>query len=176
MFRTLLFRWLRSPLLTGWSALICAIAMIALPTVARAAMNGTVTGCEFTPYLPFVLLSAILIGWWQASAVALISVAILGGLFITPPVSQLEKSCFLAGAGIFMAASAAMIATAILVRRAFAGLQSRGADEAGGGIVFSVEQGEVWASWYGQGAPVRLGAERKVAETMRHFLAHSPEN
>jgi len=150
--------------------------MIALPTVARAAMNGTVTGCEFTPYLPFVLLSAILIGWWQASAVALISVAIMGGLFITPPISSLEKSCFLAGAGMFLAAAATMIGTAVIVRRAFAFLHRRGADEAGGGIVFSVAQGEVWASWYGLAAPVRLGAERKVAETMERFLARSSEN
>ena len=152
------------------------MVMIALPTIARAAINGTVTGCEFTPYLPFVLISAILIGWWQASAVALVSVAILGGLFVAPPVVQLERPCFLAGAGMFLAASGAMIGTAVLVRRAFAGLQRRGADEAGGGIVFSVEQGEVWASWYGQGAPVRLGAERKVAETMRRFLARSSDD
>jgi len=40
-----------------------------------------------------------------------------------------------------------------------------------GGIVFSLEQDQVWASWYGQGAPVRLGSRRKVADMMEDFLA-----
>ena len=40
-----------------------------------------------------------------------------------------------------------------------------------GGIVFSLEKGEVWASWYGHGAPVHLGSQRKVSEMMEDFLA-----
>jgi hypothetical protein len=40
-----------------------------------------------------------------------------------------------------------------------------------GGLVFSLEKGEVWASWYGQDVPVRLGSQRKVAEMMEDFLA-----
>ena len=65
----------------------------------------------------------------------------------------------------------ACVAVAILVRRLIGNLQRRGADEGSGGIVFSVEQGEVWASWYGQGAPLRLGPQRKVARMMEEFLA-----
>jgi hypothetical protein len=50
-------------------------------------------------------------------------------------------------------------------------LQKRGADETLGGIVFSLEKGQVWASWYGRGAPVLLGSQRKVSEMMQDFLA-----
>ena len=65
----------------GWLALACGMAAVWLPTVVRAAVNGVVTGCEFTPYIPFVLICAILLRWWQAAIVALVSVAILGGMF-----------------------------------------------------------------------------------------------
>ena len=74
-------RWLIMPLLTGRFALLCAMVAVALPTLVRAAVDGVVTGCEFTPYLPFVLVCAILLRWWQAGAVALVSVGIIGGLF-----------------------------------------------------------------------------------------------
>ncbi|HWL75611.1 MAG TPA: hypothetical protein VNQ74_17220, partial [Burkholderiaceae bacterium] len=67
--------------MSGWLALLCGIGAVAVPTIVRVAVNGVVTGCEFTPYLPFVLLSAIFLGWKQAIAVALASVAVLGGLF-----------------------------------------------------------------------------------------------
>jgi hypothetical protein len=50
-------------------------------------------------------------------------------------------------------------------------IRVRGSDESAGGIVFSLEKGEVWASWYGQGAPVLLGSQRKVSEMMSDYLA-----
>jgi hypothetical protein len=40
-----------------------------------------------------------------------------------------------------------------------------------GGIVFSVENGQAWASWYGQDKPVHLGPQHEVAEMMQDFLA-----
>ncbi|MGZ8346418.1 MAG: hypothetical protein ACXWUP_04810, partial [Allosphingosinicella sp.] len=168
MIRAGLTRWLQGPPLTGAIALLCGVVAVALPTVIRAAVNGVVTGCEFTPYLPFVLLSAILLRWWQAGAVALVSVAILGGLF-TGVVDDL--SCFTSSAGIFLASSVMMIGTVILVRRVTAILLSRGADETSGGIVFSLEEGEVWASWYGEGPPMRLGPQQSVSRMMEDFLA-----
>lgn len=172
MIRAGLARWLRAPLATGWPALGCAVAALVLATLIRAAVSGVVTGCEFTPYLPFVLACAILLRWWQAGAVALASVAILGGLFVGSPQVFLESPCFLSGAGIFLAASGAMIAAAVLMRGVIGDLQRGGADESSGGIVFSLDKGEVWASWYGRGAPVCLGTQRKVSEMMEDFLAH----
>ena len=162
-------RWLQLPRLTGRAALLCGALAIGLPTLARAAVHGVVTGCEFTPYLPFVLVCAILLRWWQAGAVALASVAILGGLFSGSQPHDLE--CFASAAGLFLASSAMMIAIAVSVRRLVSAIQNRGADESAGGIVFSLEKGEVWASWYGQDAPVRLGSQRKVSEMMEDFLA-----
>ena len=119
MIRADLSRWLQVPPTTGPTALLCGILAVALPTIVRAAVSGAVTGCEFTPYLPFVLISAILLSWWQASAVALVSVAILGGLFVAP-VESLMAQCFISGAAIFLASSATMIGVVVLIRRQFA--------------------------------------------------------
>ena len=76
--------------------------------------------------------------------------------------------CFVSSAAIFLVASAAMIAAAVLMRRAIAMLQKP--DDSAGGIVFSLDKGEVWASWYGHGQPVRLGNRRTVANMMEDFL------
>ena len=162
-------RLLILPPLTGRLALLCAVVAVALPTLVRAAVNGVVTGCEFTPYLPFVLICAILLRWWQAGAVVLASVGILGGLFGGSQPHDLD--CFVSAAGIFLASSAMMIGIAVSVRHLISALRNRGADESAGGIVFSLEKGEVWASWYGHGAPAHLGSQRKVSEMMEDFLA-----
>ena len=151
-------------------ALLCGIGAVALPTIIRVAVNGAVTGCEFTPYLPFVLLSAILLGWWQAGAVALASAAVFSGLFIVPPSHFLEQSCAISAVGIFLAASAMFIGIVIVVRRAIAVILSH-PDEASGGVIFSLEEGQVWASWYGQGPPVCLGSQKRVGKMMEDFLA-----
>jgi len=161
-------RWLRSPLLTGPTAIFCVILALALPTLVRAAVNGVVTGCEFTPYLPFVFVCAVMLRWWQAGAVALASVAILGGVLEGPPRHMLALPCFLPSAGMFLAASAGMIAMAVLVRHVVARLQKP--DDSSGGIIFSLEKGEVWASWRGHGQPVRLGTRHTVANMMDDFL------
>ena len=163
--------WLKGPPLAGRLALFGGIIAIAIATIIRAAIDGIVTGCEFTPYLPFVLLSAVLMRWWQATLVALASVFVLGLLFIGPPTLVLGSQCFMSSAAIFLVASAAMIGTAILIRHLFVSIHRQGDCEAAGGVVFSLEKDEVWASWYGQGPPILLGSEAKVATMMRDFLA-----
>ena len=169
MIRAQAARLLGTPVTTGWPAFLCIVAAIAVPTAIRAALNGVVTGCEFTPYLPFILVSAILLRWWQASIVALASVGIMGGLFQGPPLNP--PDCFIPAAGVFLASSAAMIAATALGRRLIASFLNHDLDEAKGGAVFSVENGEVWVSWYGQGSPLRLGTQTKVSEMMRDYLA-----
>ena len=169
MFRAGLHRWVRSAPITGWPALVCGIAAVGLPTIVRAAVDGAVTGCEFTPYLPFVLITALALGWWQAGAVALASAAILGGLFFGPMNGHSSSSCFISGAAIFLASSAAMIGIVLLVRGVIAAIQHRGEHE--GGVVFSLQGGQVWASWYDEGPPVRLGTEGNVSAMMQDFLA-----
>ena len=146
-----------------------AVAAVAVPTAVRAAVTGVVTGCEFTPYLPFVLASALLLRWWQAAGVALASVAIMGDLIFGPQSAVLGLPCFASSAAIFLGASAIMIGVAELLRRVVAAIEVREPD--GGGIIFSLEKGDVWLSWNGSGAPVRLGSQKNVAERMKSFLA-----
>ena len=169
MNRAGLTRLLLEPPVRGRAAVLCGTLLVAVPSLIRLAVDGVITGCEFTPYLPFVLLSAILLGWWPAALVSLAAVAVLGGLFISPHVHA--TTCFLSGAGIFLASSAAMIAVMEFIRRMIAGIHCRGADESAGGIIFSLEKGQVWASWYGQGPPVQLGSKKKVGEMMKDYLA-----
>ena len=152
-------------------ALVAAIAALAAATAIRDAVQGMVTGCEFTPYLPFVLLAAILLRWWQAALVAVLSVPILGLLFMGTPSYLVHSECFLSSSAIFLAASAAMIGFVMLCRGLVHTLHRPGADESDGGVVFSLEDGEVWASWYGRGRPVLLGSEDKVSSMMHDFLA-----
>ena len=170
MVRERVTRILREPLLTGRLALLSGIFAIALPTMARAAVHGVVTGCEFTPYLPFVLLAAIFIGWWQAALVALFAVAILGGLLVDPAHIH-TQACFLSGAGIFLASSAIITGTVSALRSVLQGIQSRIPDESSDGIIFSLERGEVWASWHGHGPPMRLGSKKRVGAMMEDYLA-----
>lgn len=164
-------RWLQTPLATGWQALLVGGFAVWVPTVVRLRLNGVVTGCEFTPYLPFVLVCAILMRGWQAAAVALASVAIMGGVLGGSP--AMPAPCFVSSAAMFVASSAVMIGIAVLVRRVIAAWLERGADEPSGGLAFTIDKGEVWASWYGHGRPMLLGSQRKVSETMRDFLAQA---
>ena len=168
MLRAELVRRLRALPLQGRLALLVGTACVAFPTVIRVAANGVVTGCEFTPYLPFVFLASILLRWWQASLVALSAVVVLGGAFIVP---MHDLECFQSATGVYLASAAMIISLVVLIRSTFSSIIGAGADESLGGIVFSLEKGEVWASWYGQEAPVLLGTENKVSEMMEDFLA-----
>jgi hypothetical protein len=169
MFQAGFHRWLRTPLIKGRLALLCGVAAVAIPTMVRAAIDGVVTGCEFTPYLPFVLITALALGWWQAGAVALASAAILGGVLSGPAQQQFGSLCFMSGAAIFLGSSAMIIGVVVLLRRTIVAIHNRGASD--GGIVFSLKGDQVWASWYDQCPPVRLGTEENVSAMMTDFLA-----
>ena len=159
------------PRATGWRGFIYAIGAVAVPTAIRAAIDGVVTGCEFTPYLPFVLLAAILIGWWEAALVALASVAVLGGLFFGPVTHFLASSCSRSSAEVFLGSSAIIIAVVAMVRHLVAELQIRRAEHSADGIIFSLDKGEVWASWNGSGQAMYLGSRERVEAMMEDFLA-----
>jgi hypothetical protein len=162
-------RWLWEPALSGRRAFLFVILAVALPTAVRAAINGSVTGCEFTPYLPFVLLTAIIVGWWQAGLVALASVGVLGGLFVRPVHGFLTDDCAVSAAGVFLASSVLIIFVVLAVRRLITIRQRNRA--AAGDVIFSLEEGEVWASWRGAGPPMSLGKQEQVEEMMEDFLA-----
>ena len=164
-------RWLQMPLVTGWQALLVGAFAVWIPAVVRLRLNGVVTGCEFTPYLPFVLGCAILMRGWQAGAVALASVAIMGGVLGGSP--AMHAPCFLSSAAMFLASSAVMIGVVVLMRRVIAAWVDHGRDEPSRGLAFTVDKGEVWASWYGHSRPMLLGSQRQVSETMKAFLAQA---
>ena len=173
MNRADLYRWMKALPLNGWLALACAVTLIVIPTAVRGAVNGVVTGCEFTPYLPFVLLSAVLLRWWQAALVAFASVAILGGFF-HGSAEYLHLECFVSGAGIFLGASAMMIGFAVVLRRVLEANQQL--PDSQSGVIFSLEEDQVFASWHGQGPPIRLGSKKRVAAMMEDFLAHADKD
>ena len=164
-------QWLWAPVVTGRLAVLFGLFAVAIPTIVRAAVHGTVTGCEFTPYLPFVLLAAILLGWRHAAVVALASVAILGGLFAGPLDEFLKEPCAISAAGIFLGSSAIIIASVTAVRRMIVELQIRRSTTSNGGIIFSLDKDEVWASWNGSGPPLLLGSQDRVEVMMEDFLA-----
>ena len=162
---------LRTPLLRGWMALVGAVIAVGIPTSLRAAVDGVVTGCEFTPYLPFVLASAILLGWRLSVLVTLVSVAVMGGLIIAPANEHISQSCFISGAGIFIGSSVLIIGMVAAIRQVTTELQGEWPDETADGIIFSLEKGEVWASWHGNGPPLRLGSKSRVGAMMEDYLA-----
>jgi hypothetical protein len=50
-------------------------------------------------------------------------------------------------------------------------LRQAGAEGRASGIVFSLDDGQAWASWYGVDAPVRLGPRDEVVQMMGDFIA-----
>ena len=142
-----------------------------MATAIRVAVDDMVMGCEFTVYLPFVLLAALLLRWWQAGLVALASVALLGLLFVGTPAAMLASHCFLPSSAMFLLSSGAMIGFVMVARGLFHAMRVPGEDETPGGIIFSLEDDKVWATWYGQGPPVLLGSAAKVSSMMEDFLA-----
>jgi len=87
-----------------------------------------------------------------------------GSLFHVAP-------CFFPAAGTFAATSAIMIGIASVLRRLVAPFPSAVTHQPAGGIVFSLDKGQVWANWYGLAAPVRLGTRNEVSYMMQDFLA-----
>ena len=164
-------RWLIAPPLSGRIALLFGILALLVATFIRAAINPYVTGCEFTPYLPFVLICAILLPWQAAAVVALVTVPVLGLAFMGTPAELAASTCFVSSSGIFLTVSAGMIFLIAFIRRLFVSIQRSGADESEGGVLFSLDQGQVWASWYGRGPRVLLGSQKKVSGMMEDFLA-----
>ena len=159
------------PSVTGYQALGLGILVVAIPTLIRAAVDGFVTGCEFSVYQPFVLVAAVLMHWRYAAAVALSSVGVADYLFMTHA-SFFSGPCNVYVVGIFLAISTLIIALVQLIRIRFAGIISTDRSEfVSGQVVFSLENNQAWAGWHGRKAMVQLGSKDDVAEMMEDFLA-----
>jgi hypothetical protein len=171
MSRAELMRRLLAPSVTGHQAIGLGAALIAIPTLIRAAVDGFVTGCEFSVYLPFVLVAAVLMEWRYAAIVALASVGLADYLFMTHT-SFFSGPCDLYVVGVFLTISTLIIGLVQLIRAKFAGIISTDRSEfASGQVVFSLENNQAWAGWHGRRTMVQLGSKDDVAEMMEDFLA-----
>ncbi len=155
---------LRAPI-GGIPALIFGLTAIIVPTLIRASVDGVVSGTAFSPYIPFVLVSALFLRWPYAVGVALASSVVADMMFVEPRYVFIAGATDVFGMSIFLAASAIAIC---LVRACKSYI--RGPRPIGEGIIFSLDQGHAWASWYGTGSRVRLGSKDEVAEMMKDFL------
>ena len=97
----------------GW----VAIAVVA-PTALRASIDGLVSGTTFVAYYPFVLLSAMLLGWRSAVLVTLASAAVANFLFMEPRYTFFAEFSDTGGALSFILSSLMIVALAHALRRA----------------------------------------------------------
>lgn len=163
--------WLFAPPLRGASSAAVTVGLIVVPTVIRLTIASGSERFECSTFCPFILAAAILVGWRYAAAVALASAAICNVLPAVPyrfHGGEMEMTILTS----FLLYSFIVIGLVHLARRlARQSLRHAGAEERSGGIVFSSEDGDAWASWYGTDPPIRLGPEEEVARMMKDFLA-----
>jgi len=164
----LLRKWVVATPIAGKQAFLCAVITIAVPSLIRAAVDNIVTGIGFSPYFPFVVLAAILLDWKGATIVALVSAALGDALFVGSNYLLLEGPTDVFGVSVFLVASALIIGLVHAIRTAFADLVG---PTVTGGIMFSLKDGQAWASWPTAGYHLRLGPRDDVAEMMRDFVA-----
>lgn len=162
-------RWLTA--ITGYRAVLFAIIAVAVPTFAVAFFQGDLSESSAIPFAPFVVLSAIFLAWRYAAAVAVASATLLDALFIGPPNHLLEASGDVVAVSALLVASALVMGVVHAARKAVASRQAAAAELHPQGIVFSLSEGQAWASWYGHPEPVHLGPQEEVAEMMNDFLA-----
>ena len=163
---------LERPLKTGPKGVFWAALAVALPTVVRLAVDDHVTGVAFSPYIPFVLLTALMLGWRLAASVAIASVATADLMFIEPRFVPIAGPTDLFGMAIFLLTATMIIFLVEAARSALAGRPRPvpcGTDETG--LIFSLEKGQALLSWSGSQHPLRLGPESEVSEMMNDFLA-----
>lgn len=163
--------WLFAPPVSGVWAWAIAAASIAVPSILRISIPPHLMDQGCTTFIPFVLATSILCGWRYASLVAVGSVISCHTIMAGTPFDLNFSDSQIEGYGIFLAASALMIAVVRLFRAAAArSLRQAGAKGNGKGVVFSLDRGEAWASWYGVDAPVRLGPRDQVVHMMEDFI------
>jgi hypothetical protein len=165
---SLLRKWLVITPLAGKPALMLAVAAVALPTLYRLSLDGMVVGIVYSPYLPFVLLCAVLLGWRQAGLIALVSVAVADALFVGTRFQLIEGPTDMLGDLGFLVVSVLIIALVHAIRTAFEDLIGPTATD---GVFFSLEGGQAWASWPTAGFHLRLGPQNDVTEMMKDFIA-----
>lgn len=165
-------RWLVAPPVFDAMVLPCAFAAVVVPTTLRFVVDDRISGVAFSPYLPFVLIGALLMEWRFAALVALASAAVADMLFIDPRFVPIAGATDVFGILIFLGTSA-LILTLVQAARYFVRTCPGpvACEDETTGIIFSLEDGQAWASWTGSGPRQRLGPQDEVAMMMQDFLA-----
>jgi hypothetical protein len=168
----MLSKMLLAPPEKGKRGLLYAIVLVGLPTLMRFAVSGFMAGLPFIAYFPFVFVAAILLNWRYAAATSLASAIIADWMFVGPPQQLFEGPSDVFGVVIFLTTSAMMIGLVEAARSIVENsLRPARPDAFTTPVVFSLEGGQAWASWYGSHSWVRLGPDDEVAEMMEDFLA-----
>jgi hypothetical protein len=166
-------RLLLAPPARGRKALLYAILLVTIPTGLRLLVDHIVGGrLPFFSYMPFIILAGALLTWRSAALVALVSWIVADLLFMEPRFDFSLDTVEAIGFLVFATSSALIIALVEAVRTIVENsLRPSRPEGFAAPVVFSLERGEAWASWYGSHSWVRLGPEDDVAEMMRDFLA-----
>jgi hypothetical protein len=104
------------PPLGGGVAFAVALLAVVLPTLVRLAVDGAVSGTAFSPYLPFVLLSALLLPSTATIAVVLSSAVVADFLFMEPYFRLAAAADDLFGIAVFLVTSGIAILAVRSVR------------------------------------------------------------
>jgi hypothetical protein len=168
-----LSRLLLAPPASGRKALLIGILLIAVPTGIRFLIDDIVhSRLPFFAFIPFVILGGALLSWRGAALVAVCSWLVADLLYMEPRYTIDFDPIELIGFAVF-AVSAILIIGLVESVRTIVDNSLRPARPEGFStpVVFSLERGQAWASWYGSHSWVRLGPDEEVAEMMRDFLA-----
>jgi hypothetical protein len=166
-------RLLLAPPAMGWRALIYGLCLIAIPTVLRILLDELIQGrLAFFVYIPFVILAGALLNWKHSAVVAL-ACGIIADFFFIEPTLRISISAYeVIGFAIFAVSSVLIIALVEAVRTIVENsLRPARPEGLPTPVVFSLEGGQAWVSWYGSHSWVRLGPEAEVAEMMEDFLS-----
>jgi len=164
--------WLFTPPLKGFAAGLFSFFALVIPTTIRLSLHLRIDDEPHTLFSIFVLATVILCGWRYAVAVAIGTAIVCNTVMMGPPYGFHFTPAEMLGLGTCLGYSLFVIAVVQLFREtASRSLRQAGAKESASGIIFSVDEGQAWASWYGVDAPVRLGPKEEVAAMMEDFLA-----
>jgi len=164
----LLRKWVVATPVTGKRALIVAVAAVGLPTILRASLEGMVTATGFLPYFPFLLVAAVLVEWKVATIIMLAAAGVADWLFVGPHHPLFQEPSRIFGLAMFLASSVLIIALVHAIRSALHDLVGPTAND---GVIFSLKDGQAWASWPTAGFHLRLGPQDHVRWMMNDFIA-----
>jgi hypothetical protein len=164
--------WLFAPPIHGpWAVALTVVAGL-IPVFIRLGMSPQIDDQACTIFCPFVLAISILCGWRWALALAVGTATACNTILMGAPYMFHFQRSEIEGLSTFLGYSVFVVLVIQLFRMTAArSLRQAGAAERASGIVFSLDDGQAWASWYGIDAPVRLGPRDEVVQMMEDFIA-----